>query len=111
MDELTLEQELIEDLTTELSLVDPKFSSDLLTIKVKNAIRDVKTARKYPASYSETQIEEDLKSFYSNCRAIALNDYNKVGIDFEESHNESGVSTKFTDRNKLFFGILPISKT
>lgn len=105
-----MEDELILDLTTELSLTDKNFNSELLASKVKSAIKEVRTARKYPNGYSEERIAKDLDGFYSNIRAIALLDYNKIGIEHEESHAENGSTLHFVDRNKLFDGILPLSK-
>lgn len=107
---LTIEQELIADLTEELSIDDENFSEKLLASKVKNAVREVKQARNYPSEYTDEQISKDVKRFYSNCRNIALNDYNKIGQDFEESHSENGVTQKHTDRLKLFSGIVPICR-
>lgn len=106
-----MEDELIVDLTTELEISDKKFNPILLASKVKNAIRDVKKARRYPKTYSEKQIEDDIRDYYSNCRAIALNDYNKIGMDFETQRSENGTSIHFDERNKLFAGIIPISRT
>ena len=106
---LTMQDELIADLTLELQN-EPTFNADVLTQKVVNAIREVKKARKYPAYYTEEQIIKDLYDFYSNARNIALYDYNKMGAEFELSHNENSVSRSFVDRNSLFSGIVAISR-
>lgn len=106
---LTMQDELIADLTLELQN-EPTFNADVLTQKVVNAIREVKKARKYPAYYTEEQITKDLYDFYSNARNIALYDYNKMGAEFELSHNENSVSRSFVDRNSLFSGIVAISR-
>ena len=107
---LTMQDELIADLTTELS-TEPTFNADVLKQKVISAIREVKTARKYPSYYAEEQITNDLYSFYSNMRNIALYDYNQVGAEFQQSSNESGTSRTYVDRKSLFNGILPLSRT
>lgn len=107
---LTMEEELIADLTAELSVVDEKFNPSLLTVKIKNALREVKKARRYPNYYTEEQIAKDMYNFYTNVREIALNDYNKVGIDTENSHSENGVSATFMERNKLFAGVIPLAR-
>lgn len=106
---LTIQDELIADLTEELSK-EPTFNASALKQKVVNAIREVKKARKYPGYYSEEQISRDLYEYYSNVRNIALYDYNKMGGEFEQSHNENSVSRSFVDRNSLFSGIVAISK-
>lgn len=106
---LTLEQELVADLTDELS-EDELFNEKILLSKIRNAIREVKRARSYPKSYTDEMIDSDLYDYYSNIRNIALYDYNMVGMEFEASHNENSVSQTMTDRNKLFAGIIPFAK-
>lgn len=106
---LTLQDEIIADLTLELG-AEPTFNADALRQKVINAIREVKTARKYPSYYTEEQIARDLYNFYSNVRNIALYDYNKIGGEFEQSHNENSVNRSFVDRNSLFGGVIPLCK-
>lgn len=108
MDEM--QTELIEDLTAELTITDACFNSDLLTVKVKNAIKDVKRARNYPSSYTDEMINADIVRYYAQARAIALYDYNQVGAENEESHSENNISRSFLDRNKLFAGITPFSR-
>ena len=108
---LTLEYELLEDLTEELSATDPKFKPELIKPKIKNAIREVKRTRNYPKHYTESAIVEDLENHYSNIRNIALFDYNLIGGEFQESYSENGKSGSFVNRNSLFAGIIPISRT
>lgn len=109
-EEMNIREELIADLTAELKISDANFNSDLLEAKVKNAIRDVVSARRYPSYYSEERILEDLWNHYSLIRRIALYDYNQVGIEGESNHTENGVQRAYTDRNKLFRGIVSFSR-
>lgn len=102
-----LKEELIADLTTELS-GNPTFDSSALTQKVINAIKEVKRARKYPSYYTDEQIEVDLYEYYSNVRNLALYDYNMIGAEFEKSHNENSTSRSWMDRKELFNGVLPL---
>lgn len=104
-----LQGELIADLTAELEN-EATFNAKVLQSKIVGAIREVKTERKYPYYYTSSQIEKDLYGFYSNIRNIALYDYNRVGAEFEKSHNENSVSRTFEDREKLFCGVLPLTK-
>lgn len=108
---LTLENDLLEDLKSELSVTDPKFKPELITPKIKGAIREVKRARNYPKHYTESAIAEDLENYYSNIRNIALFDYNLIGGEFQESYSENGKSGSFVKRNSLFAGIIPLSRT
>jgi hypothetical protein len=112
MDELMnvgLQDELIADLTLELK-DEPTFSSDKLIRKVINAIREVKRARKYPTNYTTEMIDKDLYEYYSNIRNISLYDYNQIGIEFQTTSSENGVSRAYMDREKLFSGIIPLAK-
>lgn len=106
---LTLQDEIIADLTLELG-AEPTFNADALRQKVINAIREVKTVRKYPSYYTEEQISRDLHSFYSKVKRIAFCDYEMIGGEFEKSHNENSVNRSFIDRNSLFSGIIPLCK-
>lgn len=105
-----LEEEIMADLTAELSLTDPNFSIALLLPKVRNAMREVKRARNYPTSYTSEQIEADMYDYYSNIRNIALYDYNQIGGEFQTSSNENSNSRHWMDRNKLFAGICSFAK-
>ena len=107
--QLSLQDELIADLTTELQ-GQPTFSDSVIKQKVVNAIREVKMARRYPSYYTDDVIEKDIYNYYTNIRNIALYDFAQIGAPFEESHNENSVSRSWMERAKLFNGILPIVK-
>ena len=107
--EVSLQDELIADLTVELEN-EPTFDLSKLKQKVINAIREVKKARKYPSNYTEDMINKDIYNFYSNIRNIALYDYNQIGIEFQTSSSENGVSRSYMDREKLFSGVVPLAK-
>jgi hypothetical protein len=104
-----LQEELLADLTEELKN-EPTFNAEVLTQKVINAIKEVRIARKYPRSYTDEQIETDLYDYYSNIRNLALYDYNKVGAEFEEAHNENSVNRNWVKRNSLFYGVMPLAR-
>lgn len=107
---LTFENDLLEDLTAELSETDPNFKQSLIIPKIKNAIREVRKARNYPRYYSENEIREDLENYYSNIKALALYDYNLIGGEGNKSRSENNVSITFVDRSSLFAGIIPLSR-
>lgn len=104
-----LEQELLSDLSAELSITDPNFNENLLLPKIRNAVREVKRARKYPQNCKEKWIENDLYGYFSNIRNIALYDYNQIGAEGQVSSNENGIGRTYRDRNELFGGIIPLS--
>lgn len=102
--------DIIAELTTELQITEgSKFNATLLASKVNGAYRDVKTARNYPPSFTAQRIESDMEKYYSQVKAIALFDYNQIGAEGQTSYNQDGVSVNYVDRNKLFYGVLPIA--
>lgn len=104
-------QEIIDELTIELQ-DRPGFNADVLKIKVNNAAREVKEARGYSAAgYSDDMILEDIARFYSNIRNIALFDMSQqVGAEFNSSLSENGIYRTYRDRDKLFIGVIPLTK-
>ncbi|MGN0378534.1 MAG: hypothetical protein ACI4EU_02990 [Butyrivibrio sp.] len=106
-----LQDEIISELTTELQ-GQPTFNADVLAIKVKNAIREVKNRRNYAAtSYTDEQIEKDLyDNYYTNIKNLALYDFTQIGANFETSHSENSTSRTWVEREKMFNGIIPFAK-
>lgn len=97
--------EIVEELTIELKN-DATFDADILMIKVKNAIKEVKMKRNYVAtSYTENQIADDLNNYYSVIKNVALYDYNQIGAEGEQSHSENSVSRSWVSRDDLFKGV------
>ena len=105
----SLTTEVMESLESELSK-ESGFDALILEAKINNAIKEVIKARRYPASYSEDQINNDLSNYYSNIRNIALYDYNMSGAEYQQSHSENGISRSYVNRKELFSGILPIAR-
>lgn len=104
-------EEIIEELKTELSETEgEKFSLTLLTSKVKGAYRDVKTARRYPSSYTDAMVERDILNYYSQVKEIARYDYNQIGAEGQTQYSQDGVSVHYVEREKLFYGVLPIAQ-
>ena len=103
-----LQSAVYNDLKIELKN-DADYNENVLANKVAQAVREVKTARRYPSHYSEEMIAADMEKFYANVYKIALYDYNQIGIDFQTGHNENGINRSFSDRNKLFYGVIPIA--
>lgn len=111
---MTIEEmkaEITTDLTTEILLTDGDlFNLPLLTSKINNAVMEVRAARKYPTTYSAEKIESDLVKFYSTIRNIALYDYNQSGAEGQKSFSETGMNITYVDRERLFWGVEPITK-
>ena len=106
----SLHREIVEDLTIELQ-TDINFNQNILSIKVKNAIKEVKLKRNYEnSSYSEKEIAKDLERYFSTIRKVALYDYNQIGVEGQQSHSESGISRTWVEREKMFEGVYAFVK-
>jgi hypothetical protein len=108
---LTLDGEIFADLSAELQQSDGMYNETLLLAKIRNAMREVRRARKYPQTYTDEMITQDLYNFYSNILNIARYDYNTIGIEGQSGSSENGVSRTYVDRNKLFSGVIPLTHT
>lgn len=96
-----LQAEIVNELTVELS-GEPTFAAEILELKVKNAIRDVMTARNYSAtSKTDEQIIVDLYGYYSTIVNLARYDYNQIGAEGQSQHTENSVSRTWVDRNSI----------
>ena len=105
-----LQEEIVADLTTELQ-GDDDFNASILAVKVKNAIKDIKSARMYPSSYTDEKIIKDLSdNYYSSIINLARYDYNQVGAEGQSAYSEGDTSRTWVDRNSLFNGIAPFVK-
>ena len=104
-----MQTEIISELTVELQN-ETDFNADLLKAKVKNAIREVQTARNYPSTYTEAQIEKDTVRYFSQIKSIALFDYNQIGAEGQTQYSADGESIHYVDRNKLFYGVRPLAR-
>lgn len=105
----SIKDEIIEDLTIELQPTDNNFNAELLENKVKNAIKEVIRARRYPKYYEDDAIYEDVYRYYTNIRNLALYDYSILGANGQQTHSENGISRTFVDRNSYFKGIIPLA--
>lgn len=105
--------EIFENLKAEILADEAQadlMSENLLRKKIESAYREVKRARNYPKTYSEAQIEEDMREFFSNIEDIARYDYNSVGSEGLSSYSADGTSIHYKDRDKLFYGVYPIAR-
>lgn len=104
-----VKEDVFNALKTELEITEgEKLNETLLLSKVESAYQDVKETRCYPSTYSESMIDDDMEKFYSAIRRIALYDYNQVGAEGQTSYNADGTSIRYLNRDKLFYGVLPI---
>jgi len=110
-----LKQQVFADLESQL-ISEPGYSATVLQSKVNIAFKEVMQARtaryggKYPSCYTEECSAEDLSQFYSHIANLALFDYNTIGIEFQTSSTENSTTRTYRDRDRLFNGIVPLTR-
>lgn len=100
---------IVDSIVNELSVEladEPMFKADILRYKVMDAMREIAMKRNYiDSSYTPSQIESDLKNYYSIIKKVALYDYNHIGAEGEQSHGENSVNRSWINRDDLFKGV------
>lgn len=77
----------------------------ILTEILNDAIAEIIEARHYPSDMSASSIESDMLKYISNVKKLTKYDYNQVGVEYQDSHSENGVSRSYSDRRKCFDGV------
>lgn len=78
-----------------------------LQMLISNARESIINVRHYPADWNADKIDADLKQFENVLINLVIYDYNKEGMDFENSHTESGVSRQFQSRARVMADVVP----
>lgn len=100
-----LADELIDDVKVLLTDDEGEPNESVLKLKLKNAIREVIKARGYLDNHDEEFIENDLQNYIANIIDLTMYDYNQIGVEGEQSHNENGTSRSWKNRNDCLSGI------
>lgn len=74
---------------------------------LSDAKESVKNVRNYPHTWTDEQIETDLSKYEKVLIKLVIYDYNKEGMEFENTHSESGVSRQFSSRARVMADVLP----
>lgn len=111
IDTSAFETELNTDLTAELTGSGQTVLSSVLAVKVKAVVKELLNIRNYEHSgMTDGEIETDINRYYTQCMNVARYDYNQIGAEGEQSHNENGISRQYIDRGKLWGGVVPFAK-
>ena len=78
-----------------------------LEMLISNARESIINVRHYPADWTPEKIAEDMKRYENVLINLVIYDYNKEGMDFENSHTESGVSRQFQSRARVMADVVP----
>ena len=111
IDTTAFETELNTDLAAEITGSGVDVLADVLAIKVKAVVRELLNIRSYENSgMTDYEIQQDINRYYTQCMNVSRYDYNQLGAEGEESHNENGISRKYIERARLWGGVVPFAK-
>ena len=84
---------------------------DIVASKVSSVVRELMQRRRYSTSgMSDEAILDDIENYYPQVLNMARYDYNTIGAEGEDRHTENGVDRTYTERNKMWSGVVPISR-
>ena len=90
---------------------EPTYDDSVIASKVSAVVRELMQRRRYRTSgMSDSAIEEDIRYFYPQVLNVARYDFNTIGAEGEDRHTENGIDRTFTERSKLWAGVVPISR-
>ena len=94
-------------LTSDATVFDHKEDNPRLELLIKQSTNEVINRRMYPQSYTQEQIDEDLKKFEDVIINLTVYDRSQAGEAYMASYTENGVSRNWKDRDKLLVGVYP----
>lgn len=108
------EEMLLDDIFTELDTElknEPLYDEDILRLKVRDAIRELKRRRAYVnTAMSQANIVRDLYNHFSTIKKAALVYYNRRGTEGELVHYENTVHRSYVYEDNLYDGVIPFVK-
>ena len=104
-----MKESIVGQLTPYLKKTDKAFDEELLSSVVDGVLADARISRRYPITYTESMILSDMEKGLGVFRNVALSRYNKIGVEFEKTHNEGEVSRSYVDFGKEWSGWLPLA--
>ena len=100
-----LQAELLEELQVEMKVDETELP--VLSIKLKNAIREVIASVNFPSYWEEDKKVEYTKlNYIGNIKDLTMYDYSLVGGEGELIHAENGTERTFKSRSDCFKGIV-----
>ena len=89
---------------------DHKEDNPLIEQLVEQAQQEVISRRMYPSSYTQEQIDSDMKNYEGVVVNLAVYDKSQAGEAYMASYTENGVSRNWKCRDSLFSGVYPSAK-
>ena len=110
VDTTAFEKSINDALKLEMS-GDPTYNADVVASKVSAVVKELIQRRRYRKSgMADWAIEEDLEDYYTQALNVARYDFNTIGAEGEDRHTENGIDRTFTERGKLWAGVVPIGR-
>ena len=110
VDTTRFEKSINDALALEMS-GEPTYNADVVASKVSAVVRELIQRRRYKKSgMPDYAIEEDLDDYFTQALNVARYDFNTIGAEGEDRHTENGVDRTFTERGKMWAGVVPISR-
>jgi len=104
--------EIFDELSQELGLSDEDLgTSNLLKAKIKRATNEVRLKRNYPSTFTDLQIETDLRKHKFVIYDLALYDFNQIGAEGQVSHAENGTNRTWKNRNNCLMGVVSFASS
>lgn len=105
---IRLKQFHIDD--KESVVFDHKEDNPLIEQLIEQAQQEVISRRMYPNSYTQEQINSDMKNYEGVIVNLAVYDKSQAGEAYMAAYTENGVSRTWKDRENLFAGVYPFVK-
>ena len=106
-------EEVEDEVTGEKSdkvVFDKKECNPLIEQLLEQARKEIISRRNYPDTYTQDQIDSDVKNYENIMVNLAVYDHSQAGEAFMASYNENGVNRTWRDRDSLFAGVFPFAK-
>lgn len=106
-------EEVEDEVTGEKSdkvVFDEKECNPLIEQLLEQARKEIISRRNYPDTYTQDQIDSDVKNYENIMVNLAVYDRSQAGEAFMASYNENGVNRTWRDRDSLFVGVFPFVK-
>ena len=105
---IRLKQFHIDD--KESVVFDHKEDNPLIEQLIEQAQQEVISRRMYPRSYTQEQIDSDMKNYEGVIVNLAVYDKSQAGEAYMANYTENGVSRAWKDRENLLVGVYPFVK-
>ena len=110
VDTSSFEKSIFDALALEMSN-EPTYNENVVISKVSAVVRELIQRRRYKASgMPEWAIEDDIEDYYTQALNVARYDFNTIGAEGEDRHTENGIDRTFSERSKLWAGVVPLGR-